>query len=131
MRTRSRAVASTSTTTSARVTIVSSYDGAVAPRLGFSFDLTDDERHVVFGGAGRSYDRNVFEYLARETTKGSFPTYEYWFDSPTDPARQCASRGNLCLGPFNPVYYDPATTGCIGARESRARRRGLPARQRI
>ncbi len=91
------------------------FDSAFAPRLGFSFDLTEDERHVLFGGAGRSYDRNVFEYLARETTKGSFPRYEYWFDSPTSPPTQCNSRGGTCLGPFDPIYFDPAQLDALAA----------------
>ena len=29
------------------------------PRLGFSYDLNGDEEHVVFGGAGRAYDRDL------------------------------------------------------------------------
>src|SRR5690606_17908949 len=44
-----------------------------APRLGFSFDLSGDQRHVLFGGMGRSYDRNLFDYLQNEVTKASFP----------------------------------------------------------
>jgi TonB dependent receptor/Carboxypeptidase regulatory-like domain len=34
--------------------------GAVQPRLGFSYDLLGDQRIVVFGGAGRYYDRTLF-----------------------------------------------------------------------
>lgn len=90
------------------------FKDAIAPRLGFSFDLTEDERHVLFGGAGRSYDRNVFEYLARETTKGSYPTYEYWFNSPTEQT-PCSSRGPTCLGTFDPIYYDPAQLDALAA----------------
>jgi outer membrane receptor protein involved in Fe transport len=81
------------------------FDKAIAPRLGFSFDLLGDQRHVVFGGAGRSYDRNVFEYLARETTKGAFTRYEYWIDSPTDT--RCATTPD-CLA-WNPNLLEPAT----------------------
>ena len=29
---------------------------------------------MLFGGAGRAYDRNVFDYLALERSKGTFPT---------------------------------------------------------
>src|SRR5690606_4544873 len=36
------------------------------PRIGFSYDLTGEQKHVLFGGAGRAYDRNIFDYMARE-----------------------------------------------------------------
>ena len=52
------------------------YDGAIQPRVGFSYDFSEDESFVLFGGAGRAYDRNVFDYLALERSKGTFPTYE-------------------------------------------------------
>ncbi len=40
-----------------------------APRLGFSYDFGGDGRVVLFGGYARSYNRNVFNTLALETTK--------------------------------------------------------------
>lgn len=40
-----------------------------APRIGFSYDFNGDSRHVLFGGYGRSYNRNQFSTLALETTK--------------------------------------------------------------
>src|SRR5690606_28711448 len=43
-----------------------------APRIGFSYDIAADQRHVVFGGAGRSYDRNLFDYLQNEVSKASW-----------------------------------------------------------
>jgi outer membrane receptor protein involved in Fe transport len=75
------------------------FDGAIAPRLGFSYDLFDDQRNVIFGGAGRSYDRNVYEYLARESAKGSYPTYEFALNSPQHP---CTLGGN-CVN-YNPAF---------------------------
>jgi TonB dependent receptor/Carboxypeptidase regulatory-like domain len=39
------------------------------PRLGFSYDINEDQRYVVFGGYGRSYDRNLYSTLSLETTK--------------------------------------------------------------
>jgi outer membrane receptor protein involved in Fe transport len=87
------------------------FDSGIAPRLGFSYDLFDDQRHVIFGGAGRSYDRNVFEYLARETTKGSFPTYEYHFDRPDAP---CPPGTGNCLA-WNSSYYSRATLDALAA----------------
>ena len=32
----------------------------IQPRIGFSYDVHDDQRTVIFGGFGRYYDRNVF-----------------------------------------------------------------------
>ena len=39
------------------------------PRLGFSYDINADQKNVVFGGYGRSYDRNLLDTLSLETTK--------------------------------------------------------------
>jgi outer membrane receptor protein involved in Fe transport len=49
------------------------FKDAWAPRLGFSYDLGGDETHVIFGGAGRSYDRNLFHWLVHEQLKGTYP----------------------------------------------------------
>jgi hypothetical protein len=48
---------------------------AIQPRLGFSYDLFGDQRHVIFGGAGRAYDRNMFDYMAREFYGARSPPY--------------------------------------------------------
>ena len=32
----------------------------IQPRIGFSYDVNDDQRTVIFGGFGKYYDRNVF-----------------------------------------------------------------------
>ena len=39
---------------------------AFAPRLGFSFDLTGEGRTVLFGGAGRYYDRVLYNHTLDE-----------------------------------------------------------------
>src|SRR5262249_36223851 len=46
------------------------------PRLGFAVDINADQKHVVFGGYGRSYDRDLYDYLQVEVTKAALPTYE-------------------------------------------------------
>lgn len=69
----------------------SAFDGAIQPRIGFSYDFSADESFVLFGGAGRAYDRNVFDYLSLERSKGTFPRYEFVFDTAghdCDPATQ-------------------------------------------
>jgi outer membrane receptor protein involved in Fe transport len=40
-----------------------------SPRVGFSYDLSDNNSLVVFGGYARAYNRNLFATLALETTK--------------------------------------------------------------
>ena len=80
----------------------SNFKGAIQPRLGFSYDLTGDQRHVVFGGAGRAYDRNLFDYMAREYYGGAFTTYTINF--PTD-IHECQPSSN-CI-PFDPALLTP------------------------
>jgi outer membrane receptor protein involved in Fe transport len=59
----------------------SAYTGALQPRLGFSYDLMADQRHVVFGGYGRSYDRDLFDYLQLELTKSALPQFNVFFNT--------------------------------------------------
>ena len=73
-----------------------------APRLGFSYDLLGDQRHVIFGGAGRSYDRNLFDYMAREFYGGAFTTYTINFNTPVHACNPSAS----CI-PFNAALLTP------------------------
>lgn len=47
--------------------------GAFQPRIGFSYDIYGDERLVVFGGAGRYYDRIGFNFAFDER----FKPYQY------------------------------------------------------
>ena len=48
--------------------------GAVAPRVGFSYDIKGDKATVVYGGFGRAYDRAMANYaldeLQRQLTTG-------------------------------------------------------------
>jgi outer membrane receptor protein involved in Fe transport len=81
------------------------FDGAIQPRLGFSYDFTGDEHYVLFGGAGRAYDRNVFDYLAVERSKGTFPTYTRRFDTAGHP---CTVGTGDCIA-WDPAFLsDPA-----------------------
>ena len=71
------------------------YADAWAPRIGFAYDLNADERHVIHGGAGRSYDRNLFKLLAFETSKAALSPIAIYFEDPTtglcyrDDGRPC------------------------------------------
>lgn len=94
------------------------FKSGIQPRLGFSYDLQDDQRHVVFGGAGRAYDRNVFDYLAREVSKGTFATYELSFNAPSSP---CTPGVENCLE-WDPAYLNPgALEAQVAANPSRGR----------
>lgn len=87
------------------------FDGAWQPRLGFSYDIAGDQRHVIFGGAGRAYDRNLFDYIALEQSKSTFPRYAYSFDTASHP---CTVGVNNCLA-WDPSYLNPATLNALVA----------------
>ncbi len=86
------------------------FKGAWAPRLGFSYDLTGDERHVVFGGAGRSYNRNQFDYLSYEQYRLAFQRYELNFNT---PGHTC-TISPTCLN-WDPSYLDPENLAALVA----------------
>ena len=77
---------------------------AIAPRLGFSYDFFGDEAHVLHGGAGRSYDRDIFEILQLEQTKASLSELTLTFPN---QFHTCTAGPN-CL-PFDPSFYDLST----------------------
>jgi outer membrane receptor protein involved in Fe transport len=54
------------------------YLGAIAPRLGFSVDVLGDRSTVVFGGAGRSYDRTMANHALDEKQKNAQAGGEIW-----------------------------------------------------
>ena len=87
----------------------SAFKGAFAPRVGFSYDLFADQRHVIFGGAGRSYDRNLWDYLALEQSKSTFPTYTYQFNVPGNP---CTPGVGNCLA-WNASFMDQANLDAL------------------
>jgi hypothetical protein len=77
--------------------------------LGFSYDINADQRHVIFGGAGRSYDRNLWDYLALEQSKSTFPSYTYQFNV---PGRTCTPGVGNCLA-WSPSYLDQANLDAL------------------
>lgn len=79
-------------------------DNNWAPRLGFSYDLFADERHVIFGGAGRTYDRNLWDYLALEQSKSTFPQYTFRFNSAAHP---CDPATDARCFTWDPSFLDP------------------------
>jgi hypothetical protein len=54
------------------------YKGAIAPRLGASYDLFGDRATVVYGGWGRSYSRTMANHAMDERQKNASPGGEIW-----------------------------------------------------
>lgn len=54
------------------------FKGAIAPRVGLSYDLSGDRATVIFGGWGRSYDRTMANHALDELQKNAQPGGEIW-----------------------------------------------------
>jgi outer membrane receptor protein involved in Fe transport len=75
------------------------------PRLGFSYDINGDEQHVIFGGAGRSYNLNLYEALQVEQTKVALAQPTLTFNTPNVP---CPVGVGTCFA-WNPAYFNIPT----------------------
>ena len=93
------------------------FKDAFAPRLGFSYDLFADERHVIHGGAGRSYDRNLFEQLSLEVSKAALSPVTVHFQDPDtglcyrDDSPACVAWDPAYLNGIENLWDIPTTTG--------------------
>ncbi|MCP8889869.1 TonB-dependent receptor [Sphingomonas faeni] len=70
------------------------FKGAWQPRLGFTYRFDDAGRFSMFGGYGRSYDRNQFDFLQQEVSQGAYQVRTFNFignDSlnPCVPSQTC------------------------------------------
>ncbi|MXO69346.1 TonB-dependent receptor [Altererythrobacter marinus] len=99
------------------------FTGAIQPRLGFTYELDEDGRFALFGGYGRSYDRNQFDFLQQEISVGSYTTRTFNFIT-GDPNNTC-DPSPTCV-PWDPVYLTEegrqqllAQAGTGGGRELR------------
>ena len=90
--------------------------GAIAPRFGFSYDLTGDGRWVIFGGAGRYYDRNTFSNTVDEIARLRNPVGVFRFSEDGSP------RNGLPTVAWDPSYL--TREGLITLRETSTS--GLP-----
>jgi outer membrane receptor protein involved in Fe transport len=72
--------------------------GAIQPRLGVAYDLQGDQQTVFFGGAGRYYDRTLFNHAADELLRLQYEVRTFRF------SRDGAPRDGLPTIPFRPEY---------------------------
>jgi hypothetical protein len=79
----------------------SQFTNAFQPRLGFSYDLRGDSKTVVFGGAGRYYDRNFLNATLDERFRLQFPVYRIEFSPDGRP------RNGAPTIPFELRYLTP------------------------
>ena len=81
--------------------------GEIAPRLGFSFDINGNEKHVVFGGIGRAYDRNLFDKLQLENSKNALsePTINFTGGGYTE--NNCLTAADATANPVGCIVWDP------------------------
>jgi hypothetical protein len=54
------------------------FKNAYQPRVGFSYDLNGDQNTVIFGGAGRAYDRTMANNALDELQHNAQPAGEIW-----------------------------------------------------
>ncbi len=88
----------------------------IQPRLGFSYDLNGDEAHVIFGGAGRAYDRNLFDVISLENSKNALSEPSIYFENPT-ALNGCGpgqANGTQCFV-WDPKYLNAANLQGLGS----------------
>lgn len=61
------------------------YMGAFGPRLGFSYDLFGTGDTILFGGAGRFYDRTLFRNAGEEALLREFELRTFYFSQDGSP----------------------------------------------
>lgn len=79
------------------------FKGAFQPRLGFTYRIDEEGRFTVFGGYGRSYDRNQFDFLQQELSFGAFPTRTFQFLGNNSFQSQACTASSVCI-PYDPIY---------------------------
>ena len=94
------------------------FKGAIQPRLGFSYQIDEAGRFSVFGGYGRSYDRNQFDFIQQELAQGQAAGRTFnILNSGLPTAEQCTASAT-CIA-FTPALLTPEGRAALVA--------GLPA----
>ena len=95
---------------------------AFQPRVGFSWDVKDDQSTVFFGGAGRYYDRNVFNQSLDEIFRTQYQAGVFLFSRDGGPRNPSVdANGNIIPGTglptvvWNNSYLDPANLAALRA----------------
>ncbi|MES2339817.1 MAG: TonB-dependent receptor [Pseudomonadota bacterium] len=94
------------------------FKGAWQPRIGFNYDLDENGRFSVFGGYGRSYDRNQFDFIQQELAQGQAAGRTFNFLNSGLPTNDQCVASTTCIA-FNPAYLTEAGRAALVA--------GLPA----
>ena len=81
------------------------YTGEFQPRIGFAYDIAADQRHVIFGGVGRSYDRDLYDYLQLEQTKIALSEPTVRFNTSDHPCAPANPPTTACE-PWDPKYLN-------------------------
>ena len=82
------------------------FTGAWQPRLGFTYRLDEDGKFTLFGGYGRAYDRNQFDFIQQELAQGVFSGRTIDFSGVPTPNTPCNPAAATCV-PWDPVYLTP------------------------
>lgn len=61
------------------------YKNAIQPRVGFSYDVFEDQSTVLFAGAGRYVDRTLFNFATDETVRFLNPQFNVRFSDDGAP----------------------------------------------
>ena len=101
------------------------FTGAFQPRFGFSYDVFNDERTVIFGGAGRYYDRIAFNFAFDERFKPYQQTKTVYF------SQAGGNVGGQNTVAWNPIYdtaagLDTLLAGTVGRGEVFLIQEGAP-----
>ena len=81
------------------------FKGAWQPRLGFTYRFDEAGRFSMFGGYGRSYDRNQFDFLQQEVSQGAYQVRTFNFIG-NDSLNPCVPS-QTCIA-WNPIYLTDA-----------------------
>ncbi|MHB1283366.1 MAG: TonB-dependent receptor domain-containing protein [Metallibacterium scheffleri] len=82
-----------------------------SPRLGASYDIDGNQKHVIFGGVGRTYNQNLYNLLQVEQTKYVLSQPTIYFGTASQP---CQTGQTPCYA-WNPSYLSiPALQALVG-----------------